>query len=68
MRVWGGFFFKKFREGNHDYKRFHRYKELYVQHFMNKKQADELRRELLVKHKLVQERRALLKDLKELEG
>jgi hypothetical protein len=67
LRIWGGFFFKKFRAQNPDYKFFHRYNELYIDHFRNKREADELRKELLLRHKDIHERKARLAELKALE-
>ncbi len=67
MRIWGGFFFKRFREGNQDYAIYLRHCNLYAQHLMNKYETEKLRRELSVQHKVLQERRAVLRELKALE-
>lgn len=37
LKIWSGFFFKKFRDNNPDYHLFHRYNKLNAEHFKNKK-------------------------------
>lgn len=39
LRVWSGFFFKKFREGNVDYHLFFRHNQLSIEHFRNKRET-----------------------------
>jgi len=46
LKIWNGFFFKKFRLKNPDYSIFSRYQQLYIQHYHNKRKTEELRKEL----------------------
>ena len=44
IRVWGGFFFKKFRESNIDYKIYLRYNELFLEQHRNKVEVEEMKK------------------------
>ena len=64
VRVWGGFFFKKFRESNVDYKIYLRYNELFMEQHRNRGEVEEMKKGLLAGHKRIAERRTVLEAVK----
>jgi hypothetical protein len=67
LRIWNGFFFKRLKDKNPDYHIFHRYQQIHSEHLRNKRKTEQLRKELSEQHKILVERKEILRDLKALE-